>query len=94
MLFRSAGVELAAGIFVLRGGYHAPSDKEAQALERDEGPTASFEEGTEPDRAGPIGAQPRTTVASDAAPGPSVRNGLAESGPLPGVNDAAPRLEP
>jgi hypothetical protein len=85
---------LAAGVFVLRGGYHAPSEKEQEALESDEGPAASFAQGTEPDRAGPIGAQPRTTVATDTAPGPPVRIGLTESGSLPVVNDAAPRTEP
>ena len=85
---------LVAGIFVLRGGYHAPSDKEAEALEQDAGEGAPSAEGTEPGRAGPTGAQPRTPVDLSDGPGPPVRIGLAESGSLPGVSDAAPRPEP
>ena len=52
---------LVAGVFVLRGGYHAPTEKEQEALEADvERPPVT--EGTEPDRVGPVAAQPRATV--------------------------------
>jgi hypothetical protein len=52
---------LVAGVFVLRGGYHAPSEKEAEAFEAD-GESASLAEGREPDRAGPVAAQPRAPI--------------------------------
>jgi len=85
---------LVAGVFVFRGGYHAPSEKEQQAMESDEGGPASVAQGREPDRAGPIGAQPRLTLDKGSSAGPSVRTELAESGSLPRVNDAAPQSEP
>jgi uncharacterized protein (TIRG00374 family) len=54
---------LVAGVFVLRGGYHAPSEKEAEALDGDvEGPAVG--EATEPGGAGPVAAQPRAPVPS------------------------------
>jgi uncharacterized protein (TIRG00374 family) len=62
---------LVAGVLVLRGGYHAPTEKEQEALESDE-QTPSFAQGTEPDRAGPGGAQPRQSLPFDApAPQPT-----------------------
>jgi uncharacterized protein (TIRG00374 family) len=85
---------LVAGVFVFRGGYHAPSEKEQQAMESDEGGPASLARGREPDSAGPIGAQPRPSLDNDTSTGPSVRIGLTESASLPGVNDAAPQSEP
>jgi uncharacterized protein (TIRG00374 family) len=85
---------LVAGVFVFRGGYHAPSEKEQRAMESDEGGPASIAQGREPDRAGPIGAQPRPPFDNESSAGPSVLTGLAESRSLPRVNDAAPQSEP
>jgi hypothetical protein len=84
---------LVSGLFVLRGGYHAPTEKEQEALETDEGDGASLARGTEPGRAGPTGAQPRTSSTPSDNPGPPVRIGLAEPGSVPRVNDAATRPE-
>jgi uncharacterized protein (TIRG00374 family) len=57
---------LVAGIFVLRGGYQAPTEKEQEAMEGDAGlelavDSTSSAQGTEPGRADPIGAQARTS---------------------------------
>jgi uncharacterized protein (TIRG00374 family) len=55
---------LVAGVFVLRGGYQAPTEKEQEAMESDAEitlpvETTSSAQGTEPGHADPIGAQPR-----------------------------------
>jgi uncharacterized protein (TIRG00374 family) len=53
---------LLAGVFVLRGGYQAPSGKEAESLESTGDPglaAVTSAPGTEPSRDDPIGAQPR-----------------------------------
>jgi uncharacterized protein (TIRG00374 family) len=60
---------LVAGIFVLRGGYHAPTETEQEALDTD-GETLPIVPGEEPGRAGPSGAQPRSVPTFDA-PTPS-----------------------
>jgi uncharacterized protein (TIRG00374 family) len=70
---------LVAGVFVLRGGYHAPSEKEQEELEGADH-LGSMTEETEPDRAGPDGAQPRATAPGEKDPGPAVRTGLAQPG--------------
>jgi hypothetical protein len=55
---------LVAGVFVLRGGYQAPTEKEQEAMDSEGEIALSVESipsalGTEPGRADPIGAQPR-----------------------------------
>ena len=85
---------LVAGIFVLRGGYHAPTEKEAEALDADDGNGAPPERGTEPDRSGPGAPKARSAPDSSGSSEPSVRRALTDPTPLPGVNDAAPRPEP
>jgi uncharacterized protein (TIRG00374 family) len=62
---------LVAGIVVLRGGYHAPTEKEQESLESDD-PAASPGQGPGPDRAGPVGAGPCPPAPFDArAPHPT-----------------------
>lgn len=55
---------LVAGILVLRGGYHAPTETEQEALES-EGEPAPDASGAEPDRAGAVGAQSGDAVRLD-----------------------------
>ena len=74
---------LVAGLFVLRGGYQAPSEKEQEELEG-EGP--QFGDGKELDRAGTVGAQPRRSIHDEVSPEPSVRPGLAQPGSVPGAD--------
>jgi hypothetical protein len=84
---------LVAGVFVFRGGYHAPTEKEQEALDSDGGATPSSAEGTEPDRVGPVGTQSRAARDGTSGVGPSVRTGFTESGSAPRVNDPSPRPE-
>ena len=66
---------LVAGVFVLRGGYHAPNQTEQEELEGDE---VSAPQGTEPHGAGLAGARSRRGLDEHGAE-PGVGPGLAPS---------------
>jgi hypothetical protein len=57
---------LAAGIFVLRGGYHAPSEKEQETLESDDAAPAGFPVVESDKVVSSAAAQPRDAVQLNA----------------------------
>jgi hypothetical protein len=61
---------LVAGIFVLRGGYHAPTETEQEALDTD-GEVAPALPGEEPVRADPVATPSRSVSTLQPTPTPA-----------------------